>query len=102
MQLDSGQYLLFLSLAWVVWRLVPKRAATGVLLAASVLFYASSNLAHLGLILLVTGLNYAAVQRLTVWEDRRKRTLLFSLVVVFDVSLLAFYKWASIYLDLSA
>ena len=102
MQLDSGQYLLFLSLAWVVWRLVPKRAATGVLLAASVLFYASSNLAHLGLILLVTGLNYAAVQRLTVWEDRRKRTLLFSLVVVFDVSLLAFYKWASIYLDLRA
>ena len=102
MQLDSAQYLLFLALAWVAWRTAPKRAATGVLLAASVLFYASSNLAHFGLILLVTGLNYSAVQRLTVWQDRRKRTLLFSLVVVFDVGLLAFYKWASIYMDLRA
>ncbi len=102
MQLDSGQFLLFLVLAWVAWRLLPKVAAPGILLTASVLFYASSNLKHLGLMLLVAGFNYAAVQKLTAWNDCRKRTLLFSLAVVFDVGLLVFYKWACIYLGLHA
>jgi D-alanyl-lipoteichoic acid acyltransferase DltB (MBOAT superfamily) len=54
------------------------------------------------LLLLVTGLNYAAVQKLTALNDRRKRTLVFSLAVVFDVGLLAFYKLAAIYLPLGS
>jgi alginate O-acetyltransferase complex protein AlgI len=102
MPFDSGQYLLFLVFVWVVWRILPKAAAPGILLTASILFYASSNLTHFGLMLLVAGFNYAAVQNLTVWNDGRKRTFLFSLVVVFDVGLLVFYKWACIYLDLDA
>jgi alginate O-acetyltransferase complex protein AlgI len=102
MQLDSGQYPLFLVLVWIVWRMLPKVAAAGVLLAASLFFYASANLTHLGLLLLVTGFNYATVQKLTALNDRRKRTLVFALAVVFDVGLLAFYKLAAIYLPLGS
>jgi alginate O-acetyltransferase complex protein AlgI len=99
MQLDSGPYLLFLAIVWVVWRVLPKVASIGVLLAASIFFYASANLTHLGLLLLVTGLNYATVQLLTALSERRTRTLVFSLAVVLNVGLLAFYKLAAIYLD---
>jgi alginate O-acetyltransferase complex protein AlgI len=99
MQLDSGKYLLFLVLVWIFWRILPKAAATGVLLTASAVFYASSNLTHLGLLLLVAGCNYAAAKMLTGWDAGRKRTFLFSLVVALDVGLLVFYKWACIYLD---
>jgi alginate O-acetyltransferase complex protein AlgI len=99
MQLDSGQYFLFLAIVWVLWRLLPKMAAAGALLTASVLFYASSNLMHLGLLLLLAGFNYAAVRNLTVWNVRRDRTLMFWLAVVVDVGLLVFYKCACSYLD---
>jgi D-alanyl-lipoteichoic acid acyltransferase DltB (MBOAT superfamily) len=100
MQLDSGQFVLFLLLAWAVWRVLPKVAAPGVLLAASAFFYASSNLRHFGLMLLLAGFNYVAVRKLSAWNDCRKRTFLFALAVVFDIGLLVFYKWAYVYLDL--
>jgi D-alanyl-lipoteichoic acid acyltransferase DltB (MBOAT superfamily) len=102
MQLDSGRFVLFLVLVWAAWRILPKVAATWILLAASVLFYASSNLQHLGLLLLVAAFNYMAVRKLTAWPNGRKRAFLFGLAVVFDAGLLLFYKWGSLYLDLGA
>jgi alginate O-acetyltransferase complex protein AlgI len=102
MPLDSGKFVLFLALVWFVWRILPGGAATGVLLTASILFYASSNLWHLGLLLLAAGFNFATARKLSVWTNRRKRALLYSLMVVFDVGVLAFYKLASLYLDPAA
>ncbi len=96
MQLDSGQFLLFLVIAWTIWRLVPNRAAAAVLLAASIFFYALSNVTHLALLLLVTGFNYLAVQKLTALKDRPRRALWFSMAVVFDVGLLVFFKVATL------
>ncbi len=102
MQVDSGPFFLFLGLVWVVWRIFPKVAAPAVLLAASLLFYASSNLRHLGLMALLAAANYASVQKLSAWEDGRKRTLVFSFAVTLDVAALVFYKWASAYLNLES
>jgi D-alanyl-lipoteichoic acid acyltransferase DltB (MBOAT superfamily) len=99
MTINSGRFLLFLFVVWAVWRMLPKGAAPRILLAASVFFYASSNLRHLGVILLVAGFNYATVQKLTAWTVGRKRDLLFSLAVALDIGLLLFYKWGAIYLD---
>ncbi len=101
MQLDSGQFVLFLALVWVAWRLLPEAAAAVTLLAASTLFYAASSLRHLGLIVLVGWFNYEAMRKLTVWTDRKKRALLFAVVLGFDIGLLVFYKVASVYLTLS-
>jgi alginate O-acetyltransferase complex protein AlgI len=100
MELDSGQFVLFLVLTWAGWRLLPKVAASWVLLTASIFFYASASLKHLGLMLLVAWFNYVAAQKLTAWKNGRERALLFGLAVVFDAGLLLFYKWGSLYLDI--
>ena len=100
MQLDSGQFLLLLFLTWVFWRLLPRSAASAVLLVASIIFYAFSGIAHLGLMLVVAMINYGAVKALSAWEDSPRREAVFYLAVGFDTLLLIFYKWAVLFLHL--
>jgi D-alanyl-lipoteichoic acid acyltransferase DltB (MBOAT superfamily) len=92
MLFNTLQYALFLGLVLTALKLVPTRARAGVLLTASVIFYALWLPAYLLLLAADLAVNYALL-RAMVRSQRPKLYLTVS--VVFTLALLAGFKYAA-------
>jgi D-alanyl-lipoteichoic acid acyltransferase DltB (MBOAT superfamily) len=99
MLFNSLQFALFLGLVLIVLRLIPQRARTGVLLFASMVFYALWLPAYLLLLLADLVVNYVLLKAMV--RSGRPRLFL-STPVVFTLSLLAGFKYPAFALESAA
>ncbi len=96
MLFNTLQYALFLGLVLLGLRVLPARMRTGLLLVASILFYALWLPAYLILLLVDLGVNYALLRAMLV--GKRPRAYL-TASVVFTLGLLACFKYAAFVIE---
>ena len=95
MLFSSLEFLyLFLPLTLAVYFCAPRRLRNGVLLCASLIFYAVGEPVYVFLMALTVGVNFALGRLIARFGERRSaaRVALWS-AVVFDLGLLAFFKY---------
>src|SRR5262245_29582371 len=93
MQLDSAAYFLFLGIVWLLSRMTSGRATIGLLLVASIVFYAAADPIH-GIVMLIVLLgNYGAARALAAEQDSGRRgNAIFALAIAGNTGLLVFFK----------
>ena len=95
MVFSSLEFLfLFLPATLFLYFLAPARAKNGVLLLTSLIFYGAGEPAFLPLMLLTILVNYLLGLGMERVQEKKRRLLLWA-AVLFDVSLLFFFKYAS-------
>jgi len=99
MNFASTQYLLFISAVFFLYWHLPRKDQNVFLLAASYLFYACWDRRFLGLILLVTLVDYLCGARIyrAVSPARKKQWLLLSLAV--NLGILGFFKYFNFFAE---
>jgi alginate O-acetyltransferase complex protein AlgI len=96
----SQQYLIFFTLIFAVYWLLPwHRARVWLLLGASFYFYASWNKWLAALICVTTAMDYVVALGMDWSPVPWKRKLLLGLSLVVNLSLLLYFKYANFFLD---
>ena len=93
MSFDSLQYLIFLPLVVLAYRLTPGRWRWLPLLTASWYFYASWNAALTGLIIGVTVVSWGAGMLIARTDDRRTQRLFLAADMLTCLGLLCYFKY---------
>lgn len=93
MSFDSGVYLLFLPAAVLLHWLCPHRCRWAVLLAASLLFYASWSVPLTGLLLVEAGAVWLAGLAMGRWKRAALRRLALGLALAVCFGLLGYFKY---------
>ncbi len=93
MGLDSAFYLCFLFCVAALHAVLPPRGRVIVLLCASLAFYAASSVSYLVLLLILCGLNYAAVRSLSRATEERPQTGVFIGAVALNLAVLILFKY---------
>ncbi len=105
MLFNSGEFLIFLTVVWVLhWWIVPRseRWQNALLLAASLVFYALSDLQFLALLLASSLINHALALHLVRLPEGRARSTWFWLGVSFNLGLLIYFKYANFFVEAMA
>lgn len=84
----------FLPVFFAVYYAVPFRAKTYVVLAASYVFYGWWRIDFLGLLFVVTLINYYIGRAIYFSENRRRAKQLLTLAVTFDLGVLFYFKYS--------
>ena len=98
MNFNSVEFVAFLAVVILIYRIVPRRARTGVLLVASYVFYGTWDIRFLLIlwtITLVTHYGGAAVHRA---EAGRRRQVLVAGIALLDLGMLAVFKYLNFFL----
>ncbi len=98
MLFNSLDFILFLPLVLLCYHFSPSRFRLYVLLIASYYFYMSWNPAYIILILGSTGIDYLAGRSLGETSGRNKRSLILAASLVFNLGLLAYFKYANFFI----
>ena len=97
MLFNTLDFALFFAVVYGVLLLLRHRAQNVWLLLASYTFYAAWNWRFLGLILASTAVDYLVARRLGATEDERRRRRLVTISLVFNLGLLAVFKYAGFF-----
>ncbi len=96
MGLDTFIFLLFLGGVAVIQSCLPSgRGRVGLLLCASLAFYALSSVSYLLLLLVLCGINYGSLLKLKATSDERVRTWVFAGTVMANLAVLVAFKYAA-------
>src|ERR1700722_12370850 len=95
MGLDTSIFLLFLGCVAVIQARLPERGRIGLLLCASLVFYALFSVSYLLLLLVLCGINYCSLLKLKGSSDQRLRTWVFAGTVAANLTVLIAFKYAS-------
>ncbi|MGH7597416.1 MAG: MBOAT family O-acyltransferase [bacterium] len=98
MLFTSFEFFAFFAMVYLIHRAAPRHLRNLVLLAASYIFYVVWDWRFLAIILLSTVSNYVAGLKIADAEPPRKKFYLL-LIVLFDVSLLFFFKYFNFFSD---
>ncbi len=99
MQFNSFAYLGLLAGTIVLFQLLPRGWRAGLLLAASVLFYAAWSVPFVGLLVLVAWIDWVAALRMQAGAQGRQRRAWLALAVVANLAILAVFKYGQFLLD---
>jgi D-alanyl-lipoteichoic acid acyltransferase DltB (MBOAT superfamily) len=99
MLFNSLQFLIFFVLVYGAYRLLPHRAQNWLLLGASYYFYAAWNWRFLGLLVGSTLVDYGCAIAIAKSDDARRRTLLVTLSLAFNLTMLGFFKYFNFFAD---
>jgi alginate O-acetyltransferase complex protein AlgI len=99
MVFNSLEFILFFVAVYAAYLLLPHRAQNWMLLAASYYFYAAWDWRFLGLLLASTAVDYTLARTIGVTADPRRRRLLLAGSMVFNLSLLGFFKYFNFFAD---
>lgn len=95
----SQQYLLFFSLVFAVYWMMPwQRGRVYLLLVASFYFYSSWNHWLAAIIAVSTTLDYFVALAIDGTSDMRRRKLLLSITITANLGLLCYFKYANFFL----
>ncbi len=96
MGLDTSSFILFLGCVAVIQSCLPSgRGRVGLLLCASLAFYALSSVSYLALLLVLCGINYGSLLKLKGSSDERVRTWVFAGTVAANLAVLVAFKYAA-------
>ncbi len=93
MNFISWQFLLFLVLTWIVFRVASPKKRMLVLLAASYIFYSAWSLPFLALILVTTSVDYLCAIRISRSDDKEYRKSLLIAGVAVNLLILCCFKY---------
>ncbi len=99
MTFNSLQYLAFLPVVVILYRLFPRRGRQWLLLVASYVFYGAWDWRFLGLLAVSTLTDYTVGRRLAVTEEGRSRRLLLLVSLVVNLGILATFKYYGFFVD---
>ncbi len=99
MLFNSLSFLLFFSVVYGLYRLLPHRWQNWMLLAASYVFYGSWDYRFLALIFLSTIIDYLCGLGIAGTENPRRKKILLVLSVVSNLSILGFFKYAGFFVE---
>ncbi len=99
MTFNSLQYLAFLPVVVVLYRLFPRRGRQWLLLVASYVFYGAWDWRFLGLLAVSTITDYTVGRRLSTTENERSRRLLLLVSLVVNLGILGTFKYYGFFVD---
>ena len=99
MTFNSLQYLAFLPVVVVLYRLFPRRGRQWLLLVASYVFYGAWDWRFLGLLAVSTLTDYTVGRRLAVTENEWSRRVLLLVSVFVNLGILATFKYSGFFID---
>ncbi|MDR2751062.1 MAG: hypothetical protein LBC41_10400 [Clostridiales bacterium] len=94
MRFVSYEFLLLLAVALVLYYTACRKCQWQLLLAASAVFYARSGALHLLFITATVASTFLASMAMAKRERKRERRLPFALCLVFNIGILAFFKYS--------
>src|SRR5689334_507642 len=94
---NSLEYLVLMLVALTTYWSVPARGRLWVLLAASIVFYASWSVPYLGLIAFSTGIDYLVSLGITASADPVRRKRLLALAVSCNLAILCGFKYVGFF-----
>jgi alginate O-acetyltransferase complex protein AlgI len=97
--LNSLEFLYFFVVVLGLYLALPHRAQNRLLLFASYLFYGVWDYRFLSLILLSTVIDFQVGKALGSSEDPRRRKLLVTISIVFNLGMLAFFRYMSFFAE---
>ena len=99
MTFNSLQYLAFLPVVVILYRLLPRRGRQWLLLVGSYIFYGAWDWRFLGLLAVSTLTDYTVGRRLSTTENERSRRLLLVVSLVVNLGILATFKYYEFFVD---
>jgi alginate O-acetyltransferase complex protein AlgI len=99
MVFNSLQFILFFVAVYALYRVLPHRAQNWMLLAASYYFYAAWDWRFLSLLLASTAVDYNVALAIARAPDGLRRRLLLAISIVFNLTLLGFFKYFNFFAD---
>lgn len=99
MVFNSLHFVLFFIAVYAIYRVLPHRAQNWMLLAASYYFYAAWDWRFLSLLLASTAVDYTVALAIARTPDTRRRRQLLAVSIVFNLSLLGFFKYFNFFAD---
>jgi alginate O-acetyltransferase complex protein AlgI len=99
MVFNSLQFILFFLAVYALYRVLPHRAQNWMLLAASYYFYAAWDWRFLSLLLASTAVDYTVALAIARTPGGLRRRLLLTISIVFNLSLLGFFKYFNFFAD---
>ena len=99
MVFNSLHFLWFFLAVYVLYRLLPHRGQNWLLLAASYYFYAAWDWRFLSLLAASTVVDYTAARLIEGSESAKRRKLLLSVSLGFNLTLLGFFKYFNFFSD---
>jgi D-alanyl-lipoteichoic acid acyltransferase DltB (MBOAT superfamily) len=99
MVFNSLHFLWFFLIVYALYRVLPHRGQNWLLLVASYYFYAAWDWRFLGLLLASTVVDYTAALAIGRSESPRRRRLLLTLSLGFNLTMLGFFKYFNFFGD---
>ena len=99
MVFNSLHFLWFFLAVYLLYRLLPHRGQNWLLLVASYYFYAAWDWRFLSLLAASTVVDYTAARLIETSESPRRRKLLLSVSLGFNLTLLGFFKYFNFFSD---
>jgi alginate O-acetyltransferase complex protein AlgI len=99
MVFNSLHFVWFFVVVYALYRVLRHRAQNWLLLVASYYFYAAWDWRFLGLLLASTLVDYSCARALDRTDDARRRRLLLTLSLGFNLTLLGFFKYFNFFAD---
>jgi len=96
---DSSTYLVFLAITVLVYWRLRHRPQNIFLLAASYFFYGWWDWRFLGLMALSTVLDFVIAKKIAASENDRHRKLLLTVSLIFNFSILGFFKYFNFFVE---
>jgi len=99
MVFNSLHFAVFFLIVLTAYRLLPQRGQNWLLLGASYYFYAAWDWRFLGLLIASTLVDFFCALAIAASEDVRRRKLLLTLSLGFNLTLLGFFKYFNFFAD---
>ncbi|HYT65045.1 MAG TPA: MBOAT family protein [Vicinamibacterales bacterium] len=99
MVFNSLQFAWFFVVVYALYRVLPHRGQNWLLLVASYYFYAAWDYRFLTLLAASTIVDYSCGRVMGVMTDQRRRRVVMSLSIAFNLTLLGFFKYFNFFAD---
>jgi D-alanyl-lipoteichoic acid acyltransferase DltB (MBOAT superfamily) len=99
MVFNSLHFLVFFVIVYTAYRLLPHRAQNWLLLGASYYFYAAWDWRFLSLLIGSTLVDYVCARAIDRSQEPRRRKLLLTLSLAFNLTLLGFFKYFNFFAE---
>lgn len=101
MLFNSFSFLIFFPIVTLLYFVLPRRARWVWLLITSYFFYMNWNAEYALLLAACTGVTYACALQIDASEGRRRKKVVLVCGIVFNVAMLAYFKYTGMLLDIA-